>query len=113
MPYRPLRPCSKCRRHLTEGRFCAGCKREHYKDTDRRRGTSAQRGYGADWQAIRREVLDRDPCCVMCGRPGEKGDHVDHVVPKRRGGTDDLSNLARLCPTCHNSRKQSIERGAA
>lgn len=28
--------------------------------------------------------------------------HIHHKVPKSLGGTDDPSNLANLCPQCHN-----------
>lgn len=27
--------------------------------------------------------------------------HIDHVVPIAKGGTNDLDNLAILCPTCN------------
>ena len=30
---------------------------------------------------------------------------VDHIIPRRRGGTDDLENLQILCRAC-NSRKK-------
>lgn len=36
---------------------------------------------------------------------------VDHVVPRRFGGSNDLSNLQTLCETC-NKRKQRDERRA-
>jgi 5-methylcytosine-specific restriction endonuclease McrA len=39
-----------------------------------------------------------------CGYCGEipKLLHVDHVVPKAHGGTDDLSNLMPACGSCNN-----------
>lgn len=36
--------------------------------------------------------------------------HVDHIVPKERGGADELHNLQVLCAPCH-SRKTAIEDG--
>lgn len=30
--------------------------------------------------------------------------HIDHVVPRRHGGTDDLSNLVASCPPCNMSK---------
>jgi 5-methylcytosine-specific restriction enzyme A len=48
-------------------------------------------------------VLDRDNrTCYICGGPANE---VDHIIPIRRGGTDDLSNL-RACCKPHNSGKR-------
>ena len=43
--------------------------------------------------------------CYICG---EWADAVDHVIPRKRGGSDDLSNLCPICRVC-NSRKGSRE----
>jgi 5-methylcytosine-specific restriction endonuclease McrA len=40
--------------------------------------------------------------CTYCGGPYE---HVDHVVPRRRGGTDDPTNLMPSCLPCNFSKK--------
>ena len=39
--------------------------------------------------------------CVYCGGPATER---DHVVPKRRGGTDDPSNLVLACHACNTSK---------
>ena len=39
--------------------------------------------------------------CVYCGKPA---DTFDHVIPKRRGGTDDPSNLVPACRSCNASK---------
>lgn len=36
--------------------------------------------------------------CVYCGAPSE---HVDHVVPVSRGGSDSLHNLVASCAKCN------------
>jgi 5-methylcytosine-specific restriction protein A len=36
--------------------------------------------------------------------------HVDHVVPREQGGSDDWANLQALCASCH-SRKTALEDG--
>ena len=43
--------------------------------------------------------------CYICG---EWADAVDHVISRKRGGSDDLSNLSPICRAC-NSRKGSKE----
>lgn len=69
-----------------------------------------ERGYGSNWDKIRKIALKRDQ--YMCQRCLENNrytplqvklyDHaVDHIVPKAKGGTDELSNLQSLCEPCH------------
>lgn len=54
--------------------------------------------------AIRWQVFQRDNWkCVACGR-GSREDvilHVDHIVPRSRGGADTLGNYQTLCGTCN------------
>lgn len=58
---------------------------------------------GPEWEKTRRFVLDRDGwVCAYCSRDA---DTVDHVVPKAKGGTDDVSNLLAACREC-NGRLQ-------
>lgn len=52
---------------------------------------------------LRKMVMERDAYrCQQCG--GWIDLEVDHIVPRSRGGTDDLDNLQTLCRTC-NRRK--------
>ena len=58
-------------------------------------------------KATRKQLLiHRDgPTCHYCREaPGEKHLTEDHVVPRKRGGTDHLANLVLACHDC-NSRK--------
>ena len=62
--------------------------------------------YPPDWDALRRQVYDRDNYeCQNCGiRGGKDGSaelHAHHIVPLSSGGNDDISNLKTLCRTCH------------
>lgn len=46
----------------------------------------------------------------MCQAPGcsQLATDVDHIIARRKGGTDDLQNLQSLCHACH-SRKTARE----
>ena len=52
-----------------------------------------------------------DGCCAYCGRAIEFKDmQVDHFVPQRLGGTDDIDNLMPSCRLCnHYKRANKIE----
>jgi len=45
--------------------------------------------------------------CRNCGRTGgDKGEvelHTHHIVPRKDGGSDRLSNLVTLCRDCHKA----------
>jgi 5-methylcytosine-specific restriction protein A len=56
------------------------------------------------WRRIRERILARDGhCCQSCGETDGKM-HIDHIVPKRLGGSDLEENLQVLCQFC-NLRK--------
>lgn len=56
----------------------------------------------AKWQRVRLKVLERDTwTCRYCSRPAN---HVDHVLPKSRGGKDVLDNLVAACRRCNCSK---------
>lgn len=101
MPHRPASPCTKqpCPNLVGGGGVCAdhGGRRSQ-------RGThrSKQSGYGYAWaKGPRAYVMQRDKDCRICGQPGKSNDHADHIKPRSQGGSDDPSNLQRLCARCH------------
>lgn len=58
------------------------------------------------WLKARIFVLDRDEfTCKYCGRSPMKEKsvtlHVDHKIPRKHGGTDDLDNLITSCEQCN------------
>lgn len=58
---------------------------------------------------VRAAVLKRDGYrCVMCGRGYHEGIElvVDHIVPKDKGGTNEMSNAQTLCME-HNLLKKN------
>jgi 5-methylcytosine-specific restriction endonuclease McrA len=60
-------------------------------------------GSTSRWRKIREAVLKRDGCCQMCGQ-SEGQMHIDHVIPKRLGGGDEIWNLRQLCAKCNLSK---------
>lgn len=110
MPWPAPKQCAKpgCP-GLTQGRFCEDHQREHSVEYERRRGSASKRGYGRRWQKLRRYILVRDPYCKADGCH-EWSTEVDHIKPRRDGGTDHPSNLQGMCQSCH-SRKTALEDG--
>jgi hypothetical protein len=55
-------------------------------------------------------ILHRDHfTCRYCGdRPGCDRLEVDHLVPRRRGGSDHPSNLVTACKTCNGRKSDTI-----
>lgn len=79
------------------------------------------RGYGAQWEKIRKLVIDRAKgLCEECQRHKRVaiGRDVDHVVGKAKAArlgwsqeqVDNLQNLQLLCPLCH-TKKTTEESG--
>lgn len=115
MPHMPPRACTRpaCGGRVRAG-VCDRCgnqRRRSARRLDDTRGSAHARGYGRRWRRIRDSVLHREPLCRACGAEGRTtaAVHVDHIVSKRRGGTDERSNLQPLCQPCHN-RKTAKER---
>ena len=82
-----------------------------------KRGNRHQRGYGSKWEKIRARIIKRDNyLCqehlrrgelleVVVGNPRHlRSAHVDHIIPKARGGSDQDSNLELLCRACHERK---------
>ena len=83
-------------------------KRPRQRAPDTNRPSASARGYcSAGWKAARREVLVRDNYqCQVCGcLVHGKRAHVDHIVPKSKGGGDEVSNLRTLCVSCHSKHE--------
>lgn len=103
----PRKPCVSCGTLIALGRpRCPECERAKRKRYEASRGNAGQRGYGAAWRKLCKEMLQAAPYC-QCGR---RADTVDHIVPRRRGGTDAPGNLETMCRPCH-SRKTAKEDG--
>ncbi|QZP08199.1 HNH endonuclease signature motif containing protein [Caenibius sp. WL] len=68
-----------------------------------------KRGYDHRWGKLRKNILTRDKhLCQECRRKGrvKTGNHVDHIKPKAKGGTDDPGNLQVICAEHHAEKTQ-------
>ena len=104
MPQRPPRQCHHpgCPNLVTDGgSYCREHLRSKWREQNIHRPSAAAQGYGARWRKLREQVLREEPYCRLCGAPASE---VDHIVPRRRGGTDARSNLQPLCKSCHSSK---------
>jgi len=58
------------------------------------------------WKKLRLRILARDAyTCTYCG--ASDANEVDHIVPLKRGGSDDPDNLTTACRTCNIRKKDN------
>jgi 5-methylcytosine-specific restriction endonuclease McrA len=55
-------------------------------------------------KSLRIEVYNKfNQCCAYCGNYIEYDDmKIDHFLPQKSGGTDDISNLMPCCEICNH-----------
>ncbi|QAY96694.1 HNH endonuclease [Methylovirgula ligni] len=64
-----------------------------------------------NWKALRKAVFDRDHwTCVVPGCR-QRAIVCEHICSRRKGGTDDMANLASLCRD-HDNRFKELPSGA-
>lgn len=57
------------------------------------------------WKKLRITILNRDGwTCTYCG---DVATEVDHIIPLKRGGSDDPDNLTSACRTCNIRKKDN------
>lgn len=118
MPPRSRRMCSQagCRVVVSGGK-CAkhqakadAARAARMAAMDAARPSSGERGYDADWRAVRRQFLAAHPMCLGYGRRagscGAKATEVDHIVSVAQAPELRLrwSNLRPFCKPCHSAR---------
>lgn len=84
-------------------------RRDHRKKTDPFYTSSL-------WKILRETRIKMDHfSCVVCDKLLElhtpnikRRAFVDHIIPRKQGGSDELDNLQTLCKECHD-RKSAKE----
>ena len=114
MPTSPLRPCSapNCHALVRFGRCAAHPRQTQGEGWERTSRAAPKRMRGRAWMTLRAQVLSEEPVCYACGRLGVAADYVDHIVALVDGGTDDRSNLHRICRDC-SKHKTALESARA
>lgn len=114
MPPRAKRICTQpgCNALADRTGRCSAHPKQAWADVTRR-GSRQERGYGAAWDRVRLQVLQRDNYLCQCKDCSEAGllltaSEVDHRIPKMDGGTDDPENLQAINRDCHK-RKTQVE----
>ena len=115
MPKRPSKACTNCSKGIVRDGVYSKCgpKPKGWK-SDKERGTRQQRGYGEDWQRLRKAKLAANPLCEEHKKDGvpQSATEVHHTVPFN-GINDplrlDWNNLQSVCAECH--RKKTARRG--
>lgn len=119
MPTLPPHKCATpgCPNLVSGAPRCPEHQQKHQLNSERARGTAAERGYDRAWAAARARYLREHPLCVHCLAKGRTTPArvVDHIRP-HRGDQQlfwDESNWQSLCDytspfNCHGT-KTSLE----
>ena len=69
-------------------------------------GYGGHRGDGNMWSTYRAVYHRDEGACQMCG--SKRTLHVDHKIPRAKGGSDTIENLWLLCSACNLSKSDTI-----
>ena len=99
-----MRICIDCRK-VCEKSPCNKCRSKRNQLRDAKRGTTTERGYGAEYQRLRKELLADNPPCYWCGKPATT---ADHAIPLALGGANIKTNLVPSCGKCNFGRTANL-----
>ena len=62
---------------------------------------------GIRWQVFKRDNWK----CLSCGRSAKENIilHIDHIIPRSKGGNDNIDNYQTLCETCNIGKSNKDE----
>lgn len=111
------RPCAGCFAVMVERGYCDRCRPASARAmTERDRGTSAERGYGAAWARARRAYLAQHVACMdtykrhpLVMMPATDVDHVRAVSGPEDPLFWDRSNWQALCHACHAYKTARVD----
>ena len=114
MPKKPPRPCRQCGTLLYDGADCPNHPRQVIRRLPRvdNRPSATERGYGWNWKIkVRDPFIAAHPWCVdpykFHSGKQVRAVLIDHIIPRRDGGTDEWNNLQGLCIKCHQNKTAS------
>lgn len=90
--------------------------RAHYEErilyskshTAKRRLQEKAQGDGYTAADVRLQHLSQHGKCWHCFKPVGKRYHIDHLIPLKKGGKHDASNIVISCPLCNLSKKDKL-----
>lgn len=60
------------------------------------------------WKIFRMMTQQNNRCYWCCLLLTDQSFHIDHVYPRIRGGSDDISNLRISCVSCNLSKSDTL-----
>lgn len=110
-----IRKCKKCGAefqarqseiNLNKALYCS--KKCFYSSLKLERPKDSKYFYATSfWKNLKIECFKKDNyTCQICG--SRENLHSHHIVPRRKGGKDELDNLQTLCSSCHRKVESSI-----
>ena len=67
-----------------------------------------KRGLGRAHRVAREQLLRAEPLCRLCKQKSPPRTTLatiaDHIVPRAKGGSGDISNLQPVCAECHDAK---------